>query len=317
MQTKTSIMTDGHQVYHDDLVERARKLVPQLRQRVKEMDQLEYLPASTVKDLSESELFQLTVPHLYGGHQVDMRTYLDVVAEIGRGDASTAWTLSLINVCNWMAAVMFPEQAQRDVFSTEGGARVCGVLSPRQCTVKRTDGGYLIEEGKWGFNSGSYHANWAALGIPLLNERGEVVDQGLALLPTEDIERLNDWDTIGMRGTGSTTILVHNKFVPAHRVTSVSEATNGNYASENSRDEAEYRYAFVPVLTLILAFPILGAARAMLEVFLERLPYRGIQYTWYTKQAEATLTHLQVADAATKIDAAQLLLERAANDLDS
>jgi 3-hydroxy-9,10-secoandrosta-1,3,5(10)-triene-9,17-dione monooxygenase len=43
-----------------------------------------------------------------------------------------------------------------------------------------------------------------------------------------------------------------------------------------------------------LVFPALGAGRAALELFLEMLPNRGIKYTWYEKQAEATVTHLQV-----------------------
>ncbi len=153
---------------------------------------------------------------------------MDVVAEIGRGDTSTAWTLSLVNGANWMAAAVFPEETQQEVFGTQGGARVTGVLAPRQCTVQRVDGGYLIEEGKWGFNSGSYHSNWVGLGIPLLNERGEVVDQGFALLPSEDIERLNDWNVIGMQGTGSTSVAVHDKFVPDRRITSMHQSTEGN-----------------------------------------------------------------------------------------
>ena len=189
------------QASHDDLVERARQLVPQLRQRMKEMDQLGDLPKATIQELQDAELFQLTIPRIYGGHQVDMRTYMDVVTEIGRGDTSTAWTVAIINGANWMAATIFPEETQQEVFGTPGGARVTGVLAPRQCTLQRVDGGYLIEEGKWGFNSGSYHSNWVELGIPLLNERGEVVDQGLALLPAQDVERLNDWNVIGMQGS--------------------------------------------------------------------------------------------------------------------
>jgi alkylation response protein AidB-like acyl-CoA dehydrogenase len=305
------------QASHDDLVERARLLVPHLRQRMKEMDQLGYLPEATVQELQDAALFQLTTPRIYGGLQVDMRTYMDVVAEIGRGDTSTAWILALINGANWMAATVFPEETQQEVFGTQGGAQVSGVLAPRQCTVQRVEGGYLIEEGKWGFNSGSYHSNWVGLGIPLLNERGEVADQGFALLPTEDVERLNDWNVIGMQGTGSTSVAVHNKFVPERRITSMSQSTDGNYASKNLQDEVEYRYAFVPLLAIVLVFPILGAARAMLELLLERLPSRGIQYTWYTKQSEATITHLQVAEATAKIDAAQMFLERAADDIDS
>ncbi len=64
------------QASHDDLVERARQLVPHLRQRVKEMDQLGYLPEATVQELQDAELFQLTTPRIYGGHQVDVRTFL-------------------------------------------------------------------------------------------------------------------------------------------------------------------------------------------------------------------------------------------------
>jgi len=240
-----------------------------------------------------------------------------VIAEIGRGDASTAWTVGIINGANWMAATIFPEETQQEVFGTEGGARVTGVLAPRQCTVQRVDGGYLIKEGKWGFNSGSYHSNWVELGIPLLNERGEVVDQGLALLPAQDVERLNDWNVIGMQGTGSTSVAVQNKFVPDRRITSMHQSTEGDYLSKNLRDEAEYRYAFVPFLAIMLDFPILGAVRTMLDLLLERLPSRGIQYTWYTKQAEATITHLQVAEATAKIDAAQLFIERAVDDIES
>src|SRR5438067_813923 len=201
LQAMTQVAHLERQASHDDLVGRARQLVPQLRKRLKEMDQLGRLPEATVKELLDAELFQLTIPRIYGGLQVDMRTYMDVVAEIGRGDTSTAWTTAIINGANWMAATIFPEETQQEVFGTQGGARVTGVLAPRQCALHRVDGGYLIEEGKWGFNSGSYHSNWVVLGIPLLNERGEVVDQGLALLPSEDVERLNDWNVIGMQGT--------------------------------------------------------------------------------------------------------------------
>lgn len=313
----TQVTPFQRQASHDDLVERARQLVPHLRQRVQEMDRLGYLPEKTVQELQEAGFFQLTIPRIYGGYQIDMRTYMDVVAELGRGDTSTAWIVSLIGGANWMAAAIFPEETQQEVFGTQGGAVVTGVLAPRQCSVKRVEGGYLIEEGKWGFNSGSYHCNWIALGMPLLNERGEVVDQGLALLPSADVERLNDWNVIGMQGTGSTSIAVHQKFVPERRITSMSQSTHGDYLATNLRNEAEYRYAFVPFLAIVLIYPLLGAARAMQEMLLERLPSRGIQYTWYTKQTESTVTHLQVAEVAAKIEAAQLMLERASDDIDA
>src|SRR6266700_1106636 len=317
MQRETEVVRSQHNVGPAELLEYARSLVPHLRQRVQEMDQRRQLPEATVKELLDAGLFQLTIPRLYGGHQISMRTFMDVVAEIGRGDASTAWAVSLINASNWLMATLYSEQAQQEIFSVQGEVRAGSVLQPRQCGIKRVEGGYLIEKGMWGFNSGAYQANWDILGIPLLDEQGEAIDQGLAILPMQDVELLDDWHTIGMQGTGSTTVVVKNKFVPDHRIASFSQAINGNYNSLNLRAEPEYNWALVPTLSIILTFPLLGAARAMLEIFLERLPSRAIQSTWYTKQAEATITHLQVAEASAKIDAAQLLLQRAADDIDA
>src|SRR5260370_16662181 len=104
------------QASHDDLVVRARQLIPHLRQRVKEMDQLGYLPEATVQELQDAELFQLTIPRIYGGHQVDVRTFLDVIAEIGRGDASTAWTVALSNAPTLIAPSAFPHEMHHDGF---------------------------------------------------------------------------------------------------------------------------------------------------------------------------------------------------------
>src|SRR6202521_2268563 len=108
LQIMAQVTQIQRQASHDDLVERARQLVPHLRQRVKEMDQLGSLPEATVQELQDAELFQLTIPRIYGGHQIDMRTYMDVVAELGRGDTSTAWIVSLVSGANWMAAAVFP-----------------------------------------------------------------------------------------------------------------------------------------------------------------------------------------------------------------
>src|SRR5438045_8617579 len=105
------------------------------------MDQLGYLPEASVQELQDAGLFQLTIPRIYGGHQVDVRTFLDVIAEIGRGDASTAWTAGIINGAKWLAATIFPEETQQEVFGTEGVARVSGVRDHREGSVIRVNSG--------------------------------------------------------------------------------------------------------------------------------------------------------------------------------
>lgn len=299
------------------LLDYARTLVPRLKARSKDTAQLGRLPEDTLADLEAGGLLTLTTPRRYGGSQVSVRTFLEVVSELGRGDASVAWVAALTNVTTWCAAAFFGEEAAEEVFCGAKPARVTGVLSPRKAVVRKVEGGYLIEEGMWGFNSGVNHATWDMLGIPLVDESGKVVDQGVALIPVEQIQILDDWNVIGISGSGSSTVTVNNVFVPQSRIASVTRAIEGDYLATHLAGESLYQSACMPMLAIILAFPALGLGVAALETFLETLPRRGIQYSWYAKQSEAPITHLQVGEASAKIDAARAILERHADAIDA
>lgn len=309
--------TENAAVISRELHAYAKELVPTLKQRAKETAALGRLPEETIAALEAGNLMTMTTPRAYGGQQVSVRTFLDVVAELGRGDASVAWVTALTNVTTWCAASFFGEEAAKEVFGGDEPARVVGVLSPRKAVVKKVEGGYLIEEGIWGFNSGVYHANWDMLGIPLVNEQGAVVDQGVALIPVSELEILHDWNVIAISGSGSSSVAAHNVFVPDSRVTSVTKAINGDYASSHLEGESLYRVACMPMLSIILTFPALGVGMAALETFLEGLPRRGIQYTGYARQADAPVTHLQLGEASAKIEAARALMEKHADALDA
>jgi alkylation response protein AidB-like acyl-CoA dehydrogenase len=313
-QTKTQLESND---YNQALVQYAASLVPTLKQRAKETATLGRLPAETIADLETGDLLSMMIPRVFGGQQTTVRTFLDVAAELGRGDASVAWVVSLINVTTWGAATFFGEKAAQEVFNGTEPAKVSGVLSPRKAVVKKVEGGYLIEEGLWGFNSGVYHSNWDMLGIPLVNEQGDIVDQGIVLVPTSELEILNDWDVIAISGSGSSSVSARNLFVPDHRVTSLTKAINGDYNSTHLDGESLYRVACMPMLAIILTFPALGVGMAALETFLAALPRRAIQYSGYAKQAEAPVTHLQVGEASAKIEAARAIMEKHADALDA
>ncbi|KAB0495314.1 acyl-CoA dehydrogenase family protein [Pseudomonas vancouverensis] len=295
----------------------ARSLIPTLKARAKDTAALGRLPAETIADLEAGGLLSMTTPRQFGGPAVSVRTFLNVVAELGRADAGVAWVTALTNVTTWCAATFFGAQAAEEVFGGSKPARVTGVLSPRKAVVKKVEGGYLIEEGLWGFNSGIYHATWDMLGIPLVDANGKLVDQGVALIPVEQIEILNDWNVIGISGSGSSSISVKNVFVPDSRIGSVTKAIVGDYPSSHLADQPLFQTACMPMLSIILAFPALGLGVAALETFLETLPRRSIQYSWYDKQSEAPITHLQVGEASAKIDAARTLLEHHADAMDA
>jgi len=144
-----------------NLVTAATSLIPMLRSRSSETDALARLPDSTIADLEKAQLFNMVVPKMYGGLQCWLRTFMDVVVELGRGDGSAAWTLALLSTGTWVAATLYPKHVVDEIFS-DGNFRTASVLSPRKVKTRRVDGGVLIEEGSWSFNSGVHHARSCA-----------------------------------------------------------------------------------------------------------------------------------------------------------
>ncbi len=297
-----------------DVVAHARALVDDLRARRPETATLARIPPETVDQLQEAGLFALAKPRVYGGLQTSVVTWMEAVTELGRGDGGVAWAVSLLNSCTWIFATLFPKPIVDEVFS-QVNVRIGGVLSPRNCTARRVEGGYLVEKGVWSFNSGVYHADWEILGIPFPDKTGKIVGRGIGVVPISDVTLLHDWDTIGLRGSGSSSVSMTNVFIPDERIVAMSDAFSGNYRGAFPH-EPLYRAAFMPVMAIILSFPVLGLGMHMLEQVVQQLPGRAIPYTGYARQIEAPITHLQLGEAAAKIEAAKLMVAQTCREID-
>jgi 3-hydroxy-9,10-secoandrosta-1,3,5(10)-triene-9,17-dione monooxygenase len=296
-----------------ELKRRAASLRPLLEQQAEETDSGRRLPDPVVAALKDAGLCRLMVPKRFAGYQTSIRTYIEVMEEIGRGCGSTAWVASLINVCAWLAA-LFPEKAQQDVWGSTPDAWVAGSLAPHG-EAKAVDGGWRVT-GKWMWASGSMHAQWAACGIHMNNDKGDTLNFGLSLMPMSELTIEDTWFVAGMKGTGSNTIVAKDVFVPEHRFLPYPAAFGGSYRTEHT-DEIVYRVALVPVTILILVGSQLGMAQAALDYVIEKASVRGITHTNYTRQRESTGFQILTADAAMKIETARLHAFRAADDLDA
>lgn len=307
-RTTTEIFTDTQ-----DLVARAKALRSLLQKNAAITEEERRVPEENIQAIADAGLFRLTIPRRYGGYEVPIRTKLEVSAALAEGCGSTAWVVTLINVCNWFTS-LYSQQAQDDVFGANPNARVAGVFAPSAKT-RRVDGGMMVT-GKWYYSSGSLHATWGLVGVPVVNEAGVQVDQGLALIPMEQLSIEDTWYVTGMQGTGSNALVANEVFVPDYRILSLPQAIEGNYPTEYKHEEALYRAAFVPVAVLILVGPQLGLGRAALQYVIDKAPQRAIAYTSFQKQTDSVAFQLQIAEAAVKVDTAHLLAFRAADDID-
>ena len=295
-----------------EVLARARALAPLISAHAEQTDRERRVPDAVIDALAGAGLFKLSVPPMYGGYATGFETFCDVTAAIGEACGSTAWVTGLINVCIWCIS-LFGEQAREEVFAGDPSPRVCGVLAPTSQS-RRVEGGLRVT-GRWGYASGSPYAQWAMLGVPVVNEAGEQIDQGLALIPMADLSIENTWFVTGMRGTASDTIVAADVFVPDHRILSVPPAIGNVYPNPHT-DEVMARSSFVPVLALVLAGPQVGMARGALNIAIEKAPRRAIAYTMYTAQPESVAFQLQIAEAAMLVETADLHVRSAARRID-
>jgi alkylation response protein AidB-like acyl-CoA dehydrogenase len=297
-----------------ELVARARELAPMLRKNAAAGEANRRVEEGTIEAVKQAGLMRVCTPKRYGGWEMSTRAMLDVSAAVAEADGAAGWVVNLNNICCWLTS-LFPVKAQDEVFGTDPDTGVSGVLNPT-AKVKKEAGGYRIVSGTWHYNSGGWHAQWAVLGLPLVNNAGETIDQGLAMIPMAHLTREDTWFVAGMKATGSIALHAKDVFVPDYRVLSVPRAIEGEYPTE-MRDEAFYRSPFVAILAIILVGPILGLGRAALEFVRQKASTRAIAYTFFEKQSASVAFQLQIAEAALMIDTAHFHAHRAADDVDN
>ena len=293
------------------LVARARALLPLLERNAAATEANRRVADENIAAIRAAGLFKIMVPRRFGGLETDIRTKLEVSRELAKGCGSTAWVTTLLNVCSWFAG-LGSAALQEDIWGANPQARLAGVFSP-QAKTEVTDGGITVS-GKWPWASGCLHADWAMVGVPIVDGAGVEIDQGLAFIPMAEVTIEDSWYVTGMKGTGSNTIVASDVFIPSHRIISVSALLAGNPPTPY-KDEVLYRCAFMPVAAIALAGPQLGLCARAQEFVLEKAPKRAISYTFYKKQTESPSFQLAMAEAAMLVDTAHLHAYRSAEEI--
>jgi alkylation response protein AidB-like acyl-CoA dehydrogenase len=294
-----------------ELANRAAELVPLLRENALWQERNRRLSHDVVEALTAAGIFRMRVPVRFGGYECDTNTLVDVAIQLGRGDGSAAfnvaaWWIMTWNVCH------FPDEVQEEIFS-DPDVRICGTLAPTGMAVPRTDG--VVVSGEWAFNSGAAHSTWKLLSAILPAPDGSA-EPILAVVPMSALEVVDDWDVSGLRGTGSITTIARDVFIPAARYMRISALMRQEYASKLNAESPIYRGPMIGAISASTGGKLVGLATAASEAFFERLPGRPITNTVYTSQAEAPITHLQVADASLKIQEAEFHARRLADMVD-
>jgi alkylation response protein AidB-like acyl-CoA dehydrogenase len=307
-------VTVSETVTESELVRRSSALVELLKSHARWNEQNRRLHDEVISAMSDAGIFRMRLPARYGGLECSATTIIDVLGELARGDGSAAWIAGVNAITSWMACLL-PDEVQDEVFS-EADACVCGTLSPTGMGMP-VDGGLALI-GKWSFISGALHSKWQVI-IAMAPAPGPEVSfwPVMMVVPMSQLEIIDDWDTSGLRGTGSVTTVAREVFVPQQRVLPLPLVLSEQYASQTNAASPIYRTPLLPTASALSVGAATGLAVAARDEFLERLSGRKITYTAYENQNEAPLTHLQVSDASMKIDEAIFHAHRLADLVDA
>ena len=306
-----SLHPHGDETPDIDYIGRARELGREIEAAAEEIERRRELPEPIVAALIERGLFRLLLPRALGGAELRPAVYVEVIEEIAKHDASTAWCLGQACGCTMTAAYLDPEVA-REIFGGKRGILAWGPPGPAE--AREVPGGYRLS-GTWSFASGSHHASWlgahvpilAADGTPQLRPDGGPVMRTL-LFPKASARFTDIWHVIGLRGTGSDSYTVTDLFIP-EAYTVLREAS-----AKPRQPGLLYTFSSSNIYASGFAGVALGIARSALDALVElardKIP-RGAKSTL----RDNNVIQAQVAQSEARLGAARAFLLGSLDDI--
>jgi 3-hydroxy-9,10-secoandrosta-1,3,5(10)-triene-9,17-dione monooxygenase len=293
----------------EEILQRARSLVPQLREQALDTERNRRIPAETHRAFEAAGLYKLFQPARYGGYEMPIGMMIEVAAELGRGCGSSAWVFTNLAVQNWEIGMTHP-RAQEEVWGRNPAALAASSFPVKGGKGRRVEGG-LVLDGTWSFASGVDFADWQHMQVFLAGENAPP-SHHLVLVPKADFTVEDDWFVTGLSGTGSKSIVLKQVFVPEHRVLATRLVSGG--PSPGNAVNANPLYSIPPLTIGAAAFagPALGIARGALELIEEEVA--GRLSVGGAKLFEQPTVQLRVSEASAEIRSAHVLLLKACDE---
>lgn len=311
----TSIRDDIDRQQAQTMLAEIAEMRPWLRERQALTEQQRRVPQETIERLDAADIFSITTPRRYGGADLTTQELHDIFRALASGCGATAWMVWAAAGGNlWSAA--FPEDVIAPVYSSPWvGNRTfaLGGTSRRMSGVARpVDRGWMIK-GAWPFATGSVHASHGFLSVFYDDTDDSKV--GMVLVPKDSLISRDDWDAMGLAGTGSQTVATDGELFVPEECFSTPGRLAARLAELNEQHLGPRRGGLARSVVTGTGLA-LGMADNAFEVFLGALDKRSIPYSPYTKQLDAPITHLTVGRAYAQLKAASLVTDAAVAKLD-
>jgi 3-hydroxy-9,10-secoandrosta-1,3,5(10)-triene-9,17-dione monooxygenase len=293
----------------DEIVARARAMIPALRARAPQGERERCIPKETIADMQAAGLFKVLQPRRWGGYEMNIGTFFEVQMALGEGDMSVAWVYGVVGVHPWFVAQL-AERAAQEIWGNDNTTLICSSLMPAGA-AKPVEGGFRLG-GTWKYASGCEHCEWAFLGGTV---EGAPDDRRVFVVPRKDYRIVDTWHVPGLKSTGSHDITATDVFVPEHRTQKYSDSFNGVAPGHAVNPGALYRLPFGQVFFRGVSTGSIGALKGMLDAYLDYGKKRIGRASGMPASEEA-IVQLTCAEVAAAIDEMKTILHRNFRELE-
>lgn len=293
----------------EELVERAKAMIPALKARARTCTTDRNVPAETIAEMQAAGFFRILQPKRWGGYEMHPNIFFEVQRALAEGCMSTGWMYGVLG-CHPYELALFDDKAQFEVWGEDNAMLVSSTYQPVG-KVEHADGGFYLS-GHWGFSTGSLHCGWVLLGaiVPPARE-GDAPDMRTFLLPRSDYRIDSEsWQVFGLQGTGSHDIIVDRVFVPEYRTHRAVEGFLCDNPGQELNDAPLYSLPWAQVFVRSVSTAAFGGARAAINAAMAIMESRISTNTGKASKADPML---HAAIAAAHAQALEMELTLTAN----
>jgi 3-hydroxy-9,10-secoandrosta-1,3,5(10)-triene-9,17-dione monooxygenase len=295
----------------DELVARAAAMREVLRERQAQCEELGRLSDETNREYIEAGFFRVLQPRRFGGHELGLDAFLRISIELARGCPSSGWVCAL-TAGHAHTVTMWPERGQVELFG-DGDFRC--PFSNLPARAMPVEGGYRID-GWWDYGSGCDTATHFIGGVAVAGaDSGPPADTRWAAFPRSAYEIVDNWDSLGMRGTGSWRVVVEDLFVPEHLTVPSPNPDRPvvDFPGRGVHDNPIYRGgAIMPLLVSEPAAVAVGIAQGAIDHYLEILQTRHQYGPASPLRRDVSMFQRDLGQATALTDTAQAALRQVA-----
>lgn len=286
------------------ILQTVRDLAPMISARGAEIETARRIPPDLLKELTSAGCFRMLAPRSHGGEEIDLLSSIEILETLATADSAVGWTVMI--GCETPQLLALLPRRSFDAFYAAGPDVIVGGGFAPQGEARVMDGGYRVT-GRWGFASGCQHCSWL-LGNCMVMEDGRPRPGPVENMPelkgmlfrAEEVEILDTWKVVGMRGTGSHDIAVKDIFVPAERTLDI-------FFGQSSIPGPLFRFPLLE-FSLHIATVAVGIAQGALDEVVRFIGTKKQRLYARTPLAETPLVQYRLGHAETTLRAARAFL---------